>query len=64
MRYEDVFKVIGQGDTVVSYSRMSMGSDQYAVFDILRLENHLIVEHWDNMELILPEDQWGNSGKF
>ena len=64
MKYEDVFKVIGQGNFVVSYSRMSMGAETFAVFDLFRLENGLIVEHWDNMEPILPPDQWGNSGKF
>ena len=64
MQYQDIFKVIGQGNFVVSYSKMSMGDDEYAVFDIFRLEKGLIVEHWDNMEVILPADQWGNSGKF
>ncbi len=64
MQYQDVFMVIGQGNFVVSYSKMSMGEDLYAVVDIFRLENGLIVEHWDNMEVILPEEQWGNSGKF
>ncbi|MEM7283681.1 MAG: nuclear transport factor 2 family protein [Pseudomonadota bacterium] len=64
MKYESVFKVIGQGNFVVSYSEMSLGVDRYAVFDIFRLEHGLIVEHWDNMEKILPKEQWGNSGKF
>lgn len=64
MKYTDIFKIVGQGNFVVSYSKMLLGDDQYAVFDIFRLENELIVEHWDNMEKILPEDQWGNSGKF
>ena len=63
-RYKNVFKIIGQGNFVVSYSRVQIGNDDYAVFDIFRVENGLIVEHWDNMEVILPEDQWGNSGKF
>lgn len=64
MVYDNVFKIVGQGDFVVSYSKMLMGDDAFAVFDIFRLENGLIVEHWDNMEKILPRDQWGNSGKF
>lgn len=64
MRYENVFKVVGQGNFVVSYCKMTMGDDDYAVFDIFRLENGLIVEHWDNMEVIEPEEQWANSGKF
>ncbi len=64
MRYDEVFKIVGQGNFVVSYSKVSMGDEQYAVFDIFRLEGDRIVEHWDNMEAILPPEQWGNSGKF
>lgn len=64
MCYLDVFKLIGQGNFVVSYCKMSLGDEEYAVFDIFRLENGLIVEHWDNMEVIPPQDQWNNSGKF
>ncbi|MEO0574678.1 MAG: nuclear transport factor 2 family protein [Pseudomonadota bacterium] len=64
LQYDDIFKVVGQGNFAVCYSKMSLGSDQYAVFDIFRLEDGLIVEHWDNMEMILPKEQWGNSGKF
>ena len=64
MQYVDIFKVIGEGNFVASYSKMTLGDDEYAVFDLFRLENGLIVEHWDNMEVILPKEQWGNSGKF
>ncbi|MEO1574576.1 MAG: nuclear transport factor 2 family protein, partial [Pseudomonadota bacterium] len=64
MQYEEVFKTVGQGNFVVTYSRMRLGQEQYAVFDLFRLADGKIVEHWDNMEVILPEDQWGNSGKF
>ncbi|MFK8017870.1 MAG: hypothetical protein AB8G17_20785 [Gammaproteobacteria bacterium] len=56
--------IAGQGNLVARYSKMRMGDQQYAVFDIFRLENGLIVEHWDNMENIAPQDQWGNRGKF
>ena len=64
MQYESAFKIIGQGNFVVSYSKMLLGESPYAIFDLYRIENGKIVEHWDNMELILPGDQWGNSGKF
>ena len=64
MQYERAFKIIGQGNFVVTYSKMQLGKTPYAIFDLYRLENGQIVEHWDNMELILPEDRWGNSGKF
>ena len=35
-----------------------------AVFDIWRLEDGLIVEHWDNMEPLHDPGELANSGKF
>lgn len=64
MRYENIHRIVGQGNFVVSFSEMAIGTDRYAVFDIFRLEDGFIVEHWDNMEMVPPEDQWGNNGKF
>ena len=63
-KYDNIFKLIGQGNFVVSYCQVTYGHKKLAVFDIFRLENGLIVEHWDNMEEILPKELWGNSGKF
>ena len=62
--YLEVFKVIGQGDVVVSYSRVEMAEGQYARFDVFRLQDSLIVEHWINQERIPPKEQWVNGGKF
>ncbi|MGH8926634.1 MAG: nuclear transport factor 2 family protein [Acidimicrobiia bacterium] len=64
MVYEDVAFVLGQGNFVVAYSRVNLGGQQLAVFDIFRLQNGLIVEHWDNMEPIPTPEQARNSGKF
>jgi hypothetical protein len=36
----------------------------HAQTDIYRVDHGLIVEHWANSEMVLPEDQWVNSGKF
>ncbi len=62
--YDFVFKVIGQGNYVVSYSKAISKGQELAVFDIYRIENGKIVEHWDNMEPIPPRSQWANTGKF
>ncbi len=64
IRYEEVFKVIGQGNFVVSLSKVSMGEKNMAVFDVFRLANGRIVEHWDAIEEIAPAEEWVNSGKF
>lgn len=64
IHYDFVFNVIGQGDHVVSYSKVTHNGAELAVFDIFRLENTKIVEHWDNSEPIPPRSEWANTGKF
>ncbi len=64
MVYEEVHKVVGSGNFVAVLSRMNLGGTAMAVIDLFRVDNGLIVEHWDVMEEILPEDQWVNTGKF
>ena len=64
INYDFVFKVIGQGDHVVSYSKVTLNGQELAVFDIFRIEEGKIVEHWDNMEAIPPRHEWANTGKF
>ena len=63
-QYDFIFKVIGQGDHVVSYSKAIFNKEEFAVFDIFRIEQGKIVEHWDNMEPIPPRSEWTNTGKF
>lgn len=62
--YDFVFKVIGQGNYVVSYSKVFVGKQDYAQFDIYRLENGKIVEHWDNKEVMPNKYDLTNLGKF
>ncbi|MGH8606808.1 MAG: nuclear transport factor 2 family protein, partial [Gammaproteobacteria bacterium] len=64
LRYEEIFKVIGQGNLVASLSKVSLGDKSLAVFDLFRLANGKIVEHWDAIEVIAPKERWANSGKF
>ena len=62
--YDFIFKVLGQGNHVVTYSKATFNGTELAVFDIFRIENGKIVEHWDNMEAIPPREEWANTGKF
>ena len=63
-RCEMLFSLIGEGDFVVTYCKTHQDTQDYATFDLYRLANGLIVEHWEASEPILPRAQWGNSGKF
>lgn len=62
--YEMLFNLIGQGDMVVTYGKRHAQGKDIAVFDLYRVADGQIVEHWMNEEPIGPRDTWGNSGKF
>ena len=64
MKYHKVHHLIGQGNFVVTFSHVQMGASHFAVFDIFRLKDNLIVEHWDVQEKIIAPEEWNNSGKF
>lgn len=65
MEYSKLHKVIGEGNFVMTLSEGSLGGKPQAFYDLFRLENGLIVEHWDVIADMpsgkLPE---GYPGKF
>jgi predicted SnoaL-like aldol condensation-catalyzing enzyme len=62
--YNFIFHVMGQGDHVVSLSKVTYDRLELCIFDIFRIEKGKIVEHWDNMEPIPHRNEWANAGKF
>ncbi len=62
--YNQVFKIIGQGNFVVAYSRILQDDQEIARFDLFRLQNGQIEELWANQEPIPPKQEWVNGGKF
>jgi predicted SnoaL-like aldol condensation-catalyzing enzyme len=62
--YQKVHRLIGQGNFVVTFSEGNLAGTPMAVFDVYRLADGLIVEHWDNMEPIPPPGEAKNGGKF
>ena len=62
--FDFVFQLLGQGNYVVSYGQTQIDGVAYAQYDIFRLENGLIVEHWDNKEVMPKVDDLTNRGKF
>jgi len=66
MEYDTVHKVLGQGNFVLTMSEGKFGQgDHVAFYDLFRLENGQIVEHWDIIQTIPPRADWKNdNGKF
>ncbi len=65
MQYDKLHMVIGQGNFVLVASEGKLGDKHTSFYDLFRVENGKIAEHWDVVETILPENQWKNdNGKF
>jgi len=66
MEYDKLHMALGEGDFVLSVSEGKFGpGDHTAFYDLFRLENGQIVEHWDVISTIPPKSDWKNeNGKF
>ena len=66
MEYTKVHKILGEGNFVLTISEGVFGAgDHVSYYDLFRVEDGKIVEHWDVIETILPESDWKNqNGKF
>jgi predicted SnoaL-like aldol condensation-catalyzing enzyme len=65
MKYDRIHRVLGEGNFVLVVSEGSFGGRHTSFYDLFRVENGRIAEHWDTLETIAPRDQWKNSnGKF
>ncbi len=66
LHYDRLHNVLGQGSFVLSMSEGRFGQgDHSSFYDLFRIENGRIVEHWDVIETIPPQSEWKNTnGKF
>lgn len=65
MIYTTVHQVLAQGNYVLAVSEGTFGGAPTSYYDLWRVENGKIVEHWDVMETIAEKSTWQNqNGKF
>ena len=66
LEYDKVYHVLGEGNFVLTMSEGKFGpGDHVAYYDLFRLEEGKIVEHWDIIQPIPPQAEWKNqNGKF
>lgn len=65
MLYDKVHKVLGEGNFVLAVSEGKFAGEHTSFYDLFRIENGKIAEHWDIIETIAPEATWKNTnGKF
>jgi predicted SnoaL-like aldol condensation-catalyzing enzyme len=65
VKYQRVEKVLGEGSFVLVVSEGTFGDRPTAYYDLYRVKNGKIAEHWDTLEAIPPREDWKNpNGKF
>ena len=65
MVYDTVHMVLAQGDMVLAVSEGTFGGAPTSYYDLWRVEDGKIAEHWDVMETIADRETWANdNGKF
>ncbi len=65
MVYTTVHQILAQGNFVLAVSEGTFGGAPTAYYDLWRVENGKITEHWDVMETIADKSTWQNqNGKF
>jgi len=65
LKYDKIHRVLGEGNFVLVVSEGHFGKSYNAFYDLFRVENGKIAEHWDVIEPIAPKENWkNNNGKF
>lgn len=63
MVYDRTHMVLAQGDFVLAVSEDTYGGAPTSYYDLWRVANGKIAEHWDVMETITDESTWANSNR-
>ena len=65
IQYKQVHQVLAEGNFVLTISEGYLDRVHSSFYDLFRLAEGEIVEHWDTIETIPPRAEWkNNNGKF
>lgn len=63
--YERTHRLLAEGSFVLSVCEGHLDGDHVSFYDLFRVGNGKIVEHWDTVDSVPPRDEWVNdNGKF
>ncbi|MGI9513817.1 MAG: nuclear transport factor 2 family protein [Anderseniella sp.] len=63
--YQRVHRVLAEGNFVLTVSEGYSSGEHSSFYDLFRVANGTVAEHWDTTERIAPRDEWKNdNGKF
>lgn len=63
-QYNTIYKVIGEGNFVLTISEGTWNNTSNAFYDLFRMENGKAVEHWDVIQPVPTEGLANNNGMF
>lgn len=64
-RYEKSHRLLAEGNFVLSVCEGHLDDDHVSFYDLFRIEDGKIVEHWDTVDEVPPRSEWVNdNGKF
>jgi predicted SnoaL-like aldol condensation-catalyzing enzyme len=65
IQYDRIHRVLAEGSFVLSVSEGSLDRVHSAFYDLFRVAEGKLVEHWDTIEPMPPRSEWKNdNGKF
>ena len=65
IRYNRIHRILAEGNFVLSVCEGSLGGTHSSFYDLFRLADGKLEEHWDTTETIPPQSEWkNNNGKF
>jgi predicted SnoaL-like aldol condensation-catalyzing enzyme len=65
MEYFTIHKILGCGNFILAVSEGAFAGQPTSYYDLFRIENGKIAEHWDVMETIAPKSEWKHqNGKY
>lgn len=65
IQYEKNHRLLAEGSFVLSVSEGTLNGAHTSFFDLFRLSEMKLVEHWDTTETVPPRAEWKNdNGKF
>ena len=65
IKFDRLHRVLAQGNFVLAVSEGVRDGVHSAFYDLYRISDGRIVEHWDTIEAVAPKSEWKNdNGKF
>jgi len=65
IEYQRLHRVLAEGSFVLAVSEGTLSGVHSAFYDLFRVAEGKLVEHWDTVEAVAPKSEWKNdNGKF